>query len=647
MNRSLAIILRALVIAFLVGISSFTASPTNASTINVGCDVNELINAINTANGNPDADILELSAGCEYTLTNVDNTDATLGSNGLPIITTDITINGNNATIERDSAAPNFRLIQINSGATLVLNQVTLTGGATSNRTDASDITDGGAIYNAGTCTLNHATLAENRTGNGGNGGGSGPNLFPGGDAGHGGALYNLGMCALNNTTLRANSTGAGGDALSSGGNGGDGGAIFNAGTLTVNNSALQENSTGIGGQAGNTGKSGDGGAIYNSASGTLNMLLCTLQNNRTADGNIGGHGGSGGNGGALANEGSANVMQSALQENSTGNGGGGLGCICDGGNGGNGGAILNQGHLGLAASTLNDNRTGDGASAIDLSFANGNGGNGGALWNEGSATVSNSTFTENNSGAGGQTGSGGKGGDGGAIGNDNDTILLINVTLSENGVGIGATNGAGGNLYNAAGTIHAHGTIFANPTTGQNCSGTLQDNTGNLRYPKSDASCVGIFGNPKLGPLQDNGGATQTMALALDSLAINAAGVIVQDCPAADQRGIIRPQGKYCDSGAFELQAPTAPALIKPANNAKLMQSTVKLKWSAAERVSHYQVIVRMDSAKGTKVVTKKLTARKFVTPVLESGHWYYWSIKACSKVGCTSSPWQRFRIN
>jgi hypothetical protein len=62
---------------------------------------------------------------------------------------------------------------------------------------------------------------------------------------------------------------------------------------------------------------------------------------------------------------------------------------------------------------------------------------------------------------------------------------------------------------------------------------------------------------DPLLGPVQDNGGLTETMALLAGSPASDAA-----VCPAGvttDQRGFDRPQGPACDVGAFENRAPTA----------------------------------------------------------------------------------------
>jgi len=67
------------------------------------------------------------------------------------------------------------------------------------------------------------------------------------------------------------------------------------------------------------------------------------------------------------------------------------------------------------------------------------------------------------------------------------------------------------------------------------------------------DNPCVpGItFADPLLGPLQDNGGPTQTMALLAGSPAIGGGA----NCPALDQRGVARSNG--CDIGAVQHDAP------------------------------------------------------------------------------------------
>ena len=63
---------------------------------------------------------------------------------------------------------------------------------------------------------------------------------------------------------------------------------------------------------------------------------------------------------------------------------------------------------------------------------------------------------------------------------------------------------------------------------------------------------------DPLLGPLQDNGGLTQTMALGAGSPAIDAGDSFY--CPSTDQRGISRPQGSRCDIGAYESVATVTP---------------------------------------------------------------------------------------
>ena len=59
---------------------------------------------------------------------------------------------------------------------------------------------------------------------------------------------------------------------------------------------------------------------------------------------------------------------------------------------------------------------------------------------------------------------------------------------------------------------------------------------------------------DPMLGPLQDNGGPTETHALLPGSPALDQIPAV--DCEVTeDQRGVARPQGPACDVGAFELE--------------------------------------------------------------------------------------------
>lgn len=712
----------------------------HAAPIYVGCDVTELISAINTANANPDADILELSANCAYTLTSINNTDASFGPNGLPIITSNITLHGNNATIGRAADAPAFRLIQINMEGVLTTNELTLTDGDAG--TDANgNGWNGGAIHNRGVCNLDSTNVADNHAGDGIH------NEDSAGTGGHGGALVNYGTAALNNSFLHNNRAGSGACSAMfcySSASSGDGGAIYNLGTLTLANSELTDNETtdtlgnrggqgvGSGGAIYNGGEltmsssalagnktgnargymfgdhGGSGGALYNK--GNVNIFASALTENRTGakygneprdaaggaiyndasgelflnnvqfsangtgmGGFVNGVGMNGGSGGAIANSGSAQLENTVVDSNTSGNGGDGIvpGRGGDGGaihntgtmqlldntlaknrtgsggygdmghgDGGHGGALFNDGTLELHRSTITENSTGNGGEAYKN--PGGNGGSGGGIYNNGTATLVNSTLRANKTGVGNSGKPKGSGGNGGGIANLG-ALTLTHVTLNRNGVGAQIEPGKGGAIFNAGGAVKLQNSILANSLESRNCYGGVMDGGGNVRYPETDNSCVGKFGAPNFGALQDNGGATQTLALAPDSAAINAA--LETNCPATDQRGIARPQGKRCDSGAFELEPPTPFTLRAPLDE-KHVKPQVNLQWNASEHLVFYRVLVRMDSAKGAKIVNHQVTTTNYQTPALERGHWYYWRIKACSRVGCAATQWWSFRV-
>src|SRR5687767_6642577 len=91
------------------------------------------------------ADMIDLASNSTYTLTAAHNT--TDGANGLPHISTVITINGNGSTIARSSAGgtPDFRIFHVwANGSSLTLNQLTLSNGRAVGNWPAGR---GGAIY--------------------------------------------------------------------------------------------------------------------------------------------------------------------------------------------------------------------------------------------------------------------------------------------------------------------------------------------------------------------------------------------------------------------------------------------------------------------------------------------------------------------
>ena len=116
--------------------------------------------------------------------------------------------------------------------------------------------------------------------------------------------------------------------------------------------------------------------------------------------------------------------------------------------------------------------------------------------------------------------------------------ISLQNTLIAGND----STNGAA--AHDCSATLVSHGYNLIEITNGCVING---DGTGNL---------TGV--DPKLGALADNGGLTQTHALADDSPAIDAGnpsnpGSGGFACAAIDQRGSLRTLGTTCDIGAFE----------------------------------------------------------------------------------------------
>ena len=120
-----------------------------------------------------------------------------------------------------------------------------------------------------------------------------------------------------------------------------------------------------------------------------------------------------------------------------------------------------------------------------------------------------------------------------------------------------------GGGIY-SHGPVNLLNTIVASQPAGGDCGGTgMRISQGhNL---DSDGTCIigGAIGDitdpdPLLGPLQDNGGPTETHALLPGSPAIDAGDDAT--CPVADQRGVPRPPEKdgdttSCDIGAYETE--------------------------------------------------------------------------------------------
>ena len=110
-------------------------APALAATIDVDGTNCTLADAIRSANTNTavggctkgsGADTIVLPTGSTQSLTAVDNT--THGPTGLPVIRSAVTIQGRNSTIQRESSAPEFRILAVASSGDLTLHYTTVTG---------------------------------------------------------------------------------------------------------------------------------------------------------------------------------------------------------------------------------------------------------------------------------------------------------------------------------------------------------------------------------------------------------------------------------------------------------------------------------------------------------------------------------------
>ena len=249
------------------------------------------------------------------------------------------------------------------------------------------------------------------------------------------------------------------------------------------------------------------------------------------------------GNGGGILNSGSLTISNCTISGNYATDqgkpysGGGGS----TGWTGGVGGGIHNFGGLTISNSTVSGN-------TADL--------DGGGLLNDGSMTIINSTIS-------GNTTNGFGGGAGGGIYNG-ATLIITNSTVTGNSTYAG---GSGGGIY---GSFTARATIIALNTAGSpDVAGTITsqgfnligNNSGATITPAQSSDKIGTSSSPldpKLGPLQNNGGPTFTCALLSGSPAIDAGDDSVLGSPmnlTTDQRGTGFPRklGAHVDMGAVE----------------------------------------------------------------------------------------------
>ena len=273
------------------------------------------------------------------------------------------------------------------------------------------------------------------------------------------------------------------------------GAGIANSGSLTATNCLITSNAA-IATQGGDA----RGAGVANG--GAMIVQDCTINGNTLTD--------DGGLGGGIYNSGSMAVTNSIINSNTV-NTTGGLAV--------NGGGIANSGVLSISNSTISGNSsaspsTNRGGGIYNTSVLNVFGstvfgnttagtGIGGGISNQGTATIINSTVS-------GNTGSIGAG-----IANEG-TVNVCNVTIaggfdnnSTANIRNSIVSGVAGVAFNSQG----HNLIGSSPAGRGFTDGVNGDIVGTSASPI----------DPLLGPLQDNGGPTQTMALLRGSRALDA----------------------------------------------------------------------------------------------------------------------------
>lgn len=374
---------------------------------------------------------------------------------------------------------------------------------------------------------------------------------------GNGGGIV-AGTAMISGTSVMSNTAGSSG-----------GGFFTSLGTVIVENSVVNGN------------RAASGGGMYLTDDGTSTVARTTISGN-TSTANAGGilHNGT------YPHNSSLILQDVVLSDNATGGTAGGIFNI-------NGGLTISQ-------SSIRNNTAAYGGgihnffgrevkirmSTLSGNVARGGGeGSGGGLFNElGDAILENVTMSGNTAEWQG----------GGLANLEGSRTSLLNVTMSENSAL------TGGGLHNASGSITLTNSIVANSLKGGNCSGGVTSSKNNIA---SDSTCVlaNSLNNtdPKLTVLGNYGGPTQVHVPLAGSPAID--GVVGNDAPVFDQRGVARPLGAGYDIGAVEVgfkpilnslsqtSTPAAsPSLVLTVNGSNFHSGTEVL-WNAAVRPTTY----------------------------------------------------------
>lgn len=446
------------------------------------------------AAGDDNNDTIELPDESSFELTTpISNTYA--GDRGLPEITTEVTINGNGATVRRGDAAPNFGLVSVGFGGNLTLNGLALANGVA---------TRGGAmqIFGTGRVTLNQSTVSGNTASE------------------LGGGIRGSSGVTVNNSTIAANTAYEGG------------GGIHTGGSVTVSNSTITANTAGSGGGIRSDGYLRVVSSTISSNSATFHgggiwsYRYLYVGAGSVIEGNV-----ANGDGGGIASNAydyvqPAVIVDSRLRSNTAGRRGGGFSLVVG----------SRYSSTAVKSSTFADNvaQNGGGVSGtfglfVENSTFSGNTATshgGGIQHSEGfygyqSLGVNNSTFTNNAGLAGGD--------DLHMVASERYPALVNSILGSD------------------AGNLNCQ---MVGGSLAFNINNLIRDGGGHEDGCSAGATGL-ITGDPLLGRLADNGGFTETHELLAGSPAIDAGDAA--SCETTDQRGARR-DSAACDIGAFEV---------------------------------------------------------------------------------------------
>jgi CSLREA domain-containing protein len=513
---------------YLAGVSSHaTAAPSQSTPVGAilvttledelisdgDCSLREAIQAANTNSYVDDCgtgDVLTdtITFDVEGTITVTNQLSVTASG---PLV-----IDGGN--VISTSGGGTTRVWWIETASILTLQRITIANGYV--------VDDGGGLYNQGSnVTLTNITFTNNQARMGGgmvNDANSSASLmrviFNGNQTNFdGGSLYNQGEATLTDTIFSNNQTYYDG-----------GGMVNNGGNVLLTNVTFSNNST--------TEYYSSGGGMVNANEGFAKLTNVTFSGNSAETG-----------GGGMHNSyGDAKLEDVTFTGNVNTYAGGGMSIL--------GGLVeytnvtFIDNYAGVMGGGLFESGTLNSSKYTNVTFSSNQAvqAGGGIYYDESYPTLTNITFSGNSATYGG------------GIYNHRSSPTLTNVTFFDNSAVLN-----GGGIYN----IEYYGTgshpILINTILWGNSPDQifLADlSSATVTYSDIQGGWDGvgnIDSDPRLGPLQDNGGSTLTHALAWNSPAIDTGDN--DQCPTTDQRGVIRPldgngDGKVvCDIGAYE----------------------------------------------------------------------------------------------